>query len=133
VGALNIIIQSEASKRTYAQHGSVMKPTNKGSISSLMVPVPQYRGTIEETKQVEWTEIDDDATTIYQLLLKQNAQQLMRSAHSPFATGTLAEGCGYDSKKEMAAKLLNDTLSNSEMSQILNENKTVESELDIFI
>jgi hypothetical protein len=86
-GALNIIIQSEVSKRTYAWHGNVMKPNEKGSIQSLMVPVPQYQSTIEETKKVEWTEIDDDQT-IYYLLLKRNAQQLMWPAQSPFASGT---------------------------------------------
>ncbi len=43
----------------------------------------------------------------------------MKSAHSPFVAGTLADGCGYDGEKEMASKLLNDTLTNSEMSQNL--------------
>jgi hypothetical protein len=131
-GALNIIIQSEVSKRTYARHENVMKPNEKGSIQSLMVPVPQYRATVEETKKVECIEIDDNQTT-YFLLLKRNAQQLMRSAQSPFASGTIADGCGFDGGKQMTDKILNNTLTNLERSTILNERKSVSDELDQFL
>jgi hypothetical protein len=67
--ALNIIIQAEASKCTFARHGATMKGGEKGSIKSLMVPVPEYRSTLAETKEVEWMEIEDKQT-IYRFLLK---------------------------------------------------------------
>jgi hypothetical protein len=49
--ALNVIIRSEASKRTFARHGAVMKGGEKGSIKSLMVPTPEYRSTTDEKKK----------------------------------------------------------------------------------
>jgi hypothetical protein len=102
--ALKVIIQSEASKRTYARHGRVMKNEEKGSISSLMVPVPQYRNDVKETEAFGWTEIEDD-DIIHALLLQKNAQQLMRSANSPFATGSIIDACGFDGEKSVAVSI----------------------------
>jgi hypothetical protein len=102
--ALKIIIQAEASKKTFVRHGAVMKVGEKGSIKSLMVPIPEYRETLSETKEVEWSEIEDEST-IYRMLLKKNAQQLMRSADSPFANGSIVDGCGYDGDGPLTQKI----------------------------
>jgi hypothetical protein len=130
--ALNIIIQAEASKKTFARHGAVMKAGEKGSIKSLMVPIPEYRDTLSETKEVEWTEIEDE-NTIYRMLLKKNAQQLMRSAESPFAHGSIVEGCGYDGDGPLTQKILDDALDNNEKYNLLNDYPDLRDELDTFI
>jgi hypothetical protein len=130
--ALNIIIQAEASKRTYARHGAVMKGGEKGSIKTLMVPVPEYRSTVADTKDVEWMEIDDE-DTVYSLLLKKNAQQLMRSSDSPFAHGKLVEGCGYEGDGPLTSKILNDLLTNHEKYELTQDHTDVKDELETFI
>jgi hypothetical protein len=130
--AMNIIIQAEASKRTFARHGAVMKGGEKGSIKSLMVPVPEYRSTPAETKEVEWMEIEDEQT-IYRFLLKKNAQQLMRSSESPFASGKIVDGCGFDGDGPLAAKILDNALSNQEKHEILEGHSEVKDELDKFL
>jgi hypothetical protein len=130
--ALNVILQSESSKRTFARHGAVMKGGEKGSIKSLMVPIPEYRSSLEETKAVEWTEIEDNSS-IYSLLLKKNAQQLMRSAHSPFAYGKIVDGCGTEGDGPLTNKILENSLTNQERYDLINEHADVRDELDTFI
>jgi hypothetical protein len=130
--ALTVISQSEASKQTYARHGRVMKNEEKGSIQSLMVPVPQYRSDIKATEEVGWTEIEDDSI-IHSLLLRKNAQQLMRSATSPFATGPITDECGFDGEGPLTSKLIESLLTHKEKERLLDGHTNVKTELDEFI
>jgi hypothetical protein len=109
-----------------------MKNEEKGSINSLMVPVPQYRSDLKTTEEVGWTEIEDD-TIIHSLLLRKNAQQLMRSATSPFATGSITDECGFDGEGPLTSKLIESLLSHQEKERLLDGHANVKTELDEFI
>jgi hypothetical protein len=74
-----------------------------------MVPVPQYRSDIKATEEVGWTEIEDDSI-IHSLLLWKNGQQLMRSATSPFVTGSITDECGFDGEGPLTSKLIKSLL-----------------------
>jgi hypothetical protein len=74
--ALHTILQAESSKKTYARHGQVMKGCTKGSIKHLTIPVPRYGDTLQQTSNREWESVQDDET-VFALLLKKNAQQLL--------------------------------------------------------
>jgi hypothetical protein len=74
--ALHTIMQAESSKKTYARHGQVMKGCTKGSIKHLTIPVPRYGDTLQKKSDREWETVQDDET-VFALLLKKNAQQLL--------------------------------------------------------
>jgi exonuclease III len=112
--ALNVILQSEASKKTYARHGSVMTKQKTGSIENLTIPVPKYSTTVKDTEKAGWDTIDDEET-VFSLLLRKNAQQLMRSSKSPFAKGPIVDGCGIDGNGRYTKKLLNGIITDYEV------------------
>jgi hypothetical protein len=57
----------------------------------------------------------------------------MRSAHSPFATGSIVEACGFDGDKSAAAKIIGNILSTSERARLMSGHNEVKDELDEFI
>jgi hypothetical protein len=81
---------------------------------------------------VEWTEIDDEES-IYTLLLKQNAQQLMQLANSPFAYGKIVEGCGVDGDGDLTKQILENCLTNQERYDLTQGYDDVGDELSTFI
>jgi hypothetical protein len=130
--ALNVIIASESSRKTYARHGRYMTNVSKGGICAIAVPNPQYGATIEESERVGWLEIDN-IETMFSLILRQNAKLLMRSSNTPFATGMLPTECGFDGEGDMATTILNGTLSQANRDKLLQEYPNLSEELDAFI
>jgi hypothetical protein len=130
--ALNVILQSEASKNTFARHGYVMTKQKTGSIENLTIPIPKYADTEKETEKAGWATIDDEET-VFALLLRKNAQQLMRSSTSPFAAGSIVDACGIDGNKHFTQKLLDGTISDYEINRLTKDSEGSKEELNAFI
>jgi hypothetical protein len=130
--ALNVIMQAEASKKTFERHGSVMKEQKKGSIENLTIPVPRYALTELESNKVGWETIDDEEM-VFSLLLQKNAQQLMQSSESPFSHGPLVEDCGIDGNGKLVRRLLEGTLSDYDVRRYSASSSDSVEELHAFI
>ncbi len=137
--ALKVIIQAEASRKTFARHGCYMKPLKKGSIRSLLIPTPDYHFKSEDGIDnchkdglPGWTEIYDE-NLIYHLLLRQNANHLHQSTRSPFAFGPIAEGVGHFGTGNLSEQLLNGVLDDMSILQLSNFYPQFKPELSSFL
>jgi hypothetical protein len=130
--ALHTIIQAESSKKTFERHGLAMKGTTKGSIKNLTIAVPKYGYTKKDKEEQEWSTVTDDET-MYALLLRCNAQQLLRSSQCPFATGLINDACRIDGNTSFAEEILEGTINHGLIKQMAGKYADVSQELSIFI
>jgi hypothetical protein len=82
-----------------------------------MVPVPQYCNDIKSTEQVGWIKIEGN-DIIHSLLLRKKSQQLMQSAKSPFATGSISKEGSFGGESPLSKKLFNNLLSNQDRERL---------------
>jgi hypothetical protein len=130
--SLHTIIQVESLKKTFAWHGQVMKGGTKGSIKNLTIAVPRFGDTLQQKSDREWETVNDDKT-VFALLLRKNAQQLLRSSKCLFATGPLNAACGVDSDTKLAEQILEGTLNDMGIMNLANNYDDVSQELNVFI
>jgi hypothetical protein len=96
--------KSSTKSPTHKKGNHENSPNNDKNNTSLMtysqaMCVTQYQIPADSQRN-----LNDDI--IHALLLRKNAQQLMRSANNPFATGSIIDACGFNGEKSVAEKLL---------------------------
>lgn len=116
----------------FERHGHVMKPMKAGSIKNLTIPVPRYSTKAADNEESGWETIDDEET-VFSLLLRKNAQQLMRSSQCPFSAGNIVDECGIDGNNKIMYDILNGTLTDYEVKRFSTHATTPTEELECFI
>jgi uncharacterized protein YifE (UPF0438 family) len=122
-----MIMQTEASQRTFERHGKVIKESTKGSIRNSAIAVPRYGDTNEDKEKNEWETITDDET-IYVLLLRKNVQQLLRTANCPFSTGPINDAYVIDCDTTFAEQVLEGTLTDETVNRLSSQYNDVSQE-----
>ena len=124
--AIKIIQQAEASKKLFAKQGLHMGKVKNAAFKQIHIPTP--RADIEPG----WEKVEDE-DCIFNLILKQNAKQLIKSKDSPFARGLLAKECGYDGEGQLANDILNGKVQETTKQLLRAENKQYAEEIEDII
>ena len=109
----------------------------KGAISHILLPKPGISKSEEDSKknieEIKW-EIVNKEEEVYFHLLNQNMKQLMKSKHSPFAMGKLAQECGQEGEGELTQQILNNKIPQETLNTIIQQTRRgIRGELKDFI
>ena len=106
--AATIINESEKSKAMHRKHRYYLKSDEKGGIKHILVPWPRTHWKVSE-KDLQTAACQmrvDNPTDIFNILLRQNFNQLLKSDISPFTKGELREKVGENAEKEYTQEIL---------------------------
>ena len=105
--AIIVIKNAEEAKKTHRKQRIYLKPITSG-IRKILVPTPRV-GVIPNEKDITDASIQctvDDPKSIFNVLLRQNFQNLLKSNMSVFSTGPICQSLGFEAEKDLAEKLL---------------------------
>ena len=106
--AAAVIKEAEMSRKMHKKHQYFVKYQEKGSVKNILVPcprsewIPQPTDITEQKCQIRV----DNPIDVFNILLRQNFNHLMKSKFSPFVKGDLQEKLGKDADKKYADSIL---------------------------
>ena len=106
--AAAVIKEAEMSRKMHKKHQYFVKYQEKGSVKNILVPcprsewIPQPTDITEQKCQIRV----DNPIDVFNILLRQNFNHLMKSKFSPFVKGDLQEKLGVDADKKYVDSIL---------------------------
>ena len=106
--AIIVIKNSEESKKNHNKQRAFLKPRNSGGISQIYVPTPTTQHEIKESDitNSKVQSVVADPKEIFNVLLRQNYRDLLKSKDSVFSQGHFAASMG----DSMESRIINDLL-----------------------
>ena len=106
-----VIQEAEASKKLHGKHKYYLKPKNKGATKYIMVPAPTTE-CIPKPSDITNAAVQmrvDEPSQVFNILLRQNFRQLLKSKDSIFSQGELQGKIGWNAETEFVNELLQGT------------------------
>ena len=99
--AKKVILHAEKSQKMFRKLKAFIKPNQASSLKNILVPKPciETNPEIDDNKAPlhRWADVVD-VDSVFDLMLKKNAQSLMRSCDSITATGHICDLIGYEAE-----------------------------------
>ena len=114
--ALEIIKESEKSKKMHRKHRRFMKPGNMGTLRSLMIPAP-ITGKVNNIKDPDTYMEISDSKVMFDILLRKNFDHLLLSKSSMFSRGPLLDKCGWYGEQNGIQEILTGMMDCEEMGK----------------
>ena len=125
--AAKTIREAEKSKKMHQTHKWHLKLTKKGAINHIYVPYPIDNWTPKkediQTKQCQMR--IDQPSDIFNILLRQNFTQLLKSRNSVFTQGEINKEIGWEAANEISQQLLQGT-KNTKIEKAAEKNKPLQ-------
>ena len=106
--AATVICEAEASRKMHKRHKDYIKPQQQGATKYILVPAPVSnwtpKGSDITNKNVQ-TRVDDPKQ-IFNILLRQNFRQLLKSEKAISNHGEYLEKIGWNAEKDFVQNLL---------------------------
>ena len=118
--ALDIIRESEKSKKMHQKHRRFMKPGNMGTLRSLLIPAP-ITGVVNNVKDPKTYLEIGDSDIMFDVLLRRNFNHLLLSKSSMFSKGPILDKCGWYGEESGITDLLSGALDCEELGKAYPE------------
>ena len=125
--AAKIIREAEKSRKMHKAHKWHLKLINKGAINHLFVPYPinEWIPKKEDIQTKECQMRIDQPIDIFNILLRQNFTQLLKSKSSVFTKGKIKEAIGWEAANEISEQILQG-IQNENIENATKDNKPLQ-------